>query len=573
VTEFKRRRGKPLRFLRVPLPDDHPDWLELDRQLPADHLARRIRALVESLDLSDLLETYTGVGGAITPPDLLLAFVLFENQRKRLSPAEWFLDSQESVPARWLLRGLRPCRASFYRFAGHLSAAPLDCLNRQVLLLAVAEGHTTAECGSLDGTFTAAYGSRHRLRNDETLTARLHQLDQAIAHDSPAAAGDAAAGDAAAGTAGPAPPGEAVCPAGACQAPPAGRTATKGLPYWMARTAAGRLRQRARHQAAQEALRLRMREHDRKQKGKARSRRKSAARLVICPTEPEAVPGKDKHKVFRPLYNVQILQDSDSPFILGYGVFCQASDSGLLPPMLRRTRELTGREMKEVLADGIYAALADVRYCKESGVALYAPVPSGGNATCGAGKDRGKGKQIGREHFRWEEQLQTYRCPEGHLLHHSGTKQRERSNGEWVQMEEYRCSAAHCLKCPQAGRCTSNPGRGRTVARLVGQELLDEVAARMATEQGKERYKRRGQTVEPRHGDMRTHRGLQRFHGYGKARAAGQVGLLALAHNGLTLLEARQRRKASRSAAVAPPPPLPPPQSRCNENDDWLSWN
>jgi hypothetical protein len=57
VSEFKRRRSKPLRFIRPPWHEDHPDWLELDRQLPVDHLARRIRALVESLDLSPLLET------------------------------------------------------------------------------------------------------------------------------------------------------------------------------------------------------------------------------------------------------------------------------------------------------------------------------------------------------------------------------------------------------------------------------------------------------------------------------------------------------------------------------------
>src|SRR4051794_21255696 len=95
MSEFKRRRSKPLRFIAVPLPDGHPDWLALDAELPADHLARRIRCLVDGLDLSPLLETYAGVGAPILPPDLLLAFVLFERQRKRPCPADWFLDSCE----------------------------------------------------------------------------------------------------------------------------------------------------------------------------------------------------------------------------------------------------------------------------------------------------------------------------------------------------------------------------------------------------------------------------------------------------------------------------------------------
>jgi hypothetical protein len=586
VTQFKRRRGKPLRFLRVPLHDDHPDWLDLNRQLPPDHLARRIRALVDSLDLEPLLETYTGVGGQIIPPDLLLAFVLFENQRKRLSPAEWFLDSQESGPARWLLRGLRPCRASFYRFAAHLPAAMLDDLNRQVLLPAVVEGHISAAHGSLDGTFTAAYGSRHRLCNDDTLTARLQQLDQVIAQEVPAGPKPADGWPASpqggrasvclTALAGPAP-------SPAATPPSAEPLALEGQPYWMARTAGGRLRQRASYQTAQKTLRRRMVEHELKQKGKAKNRRTSAAKLVICPTEPEAVPGKDKQKVFRPLYNVNIMLDSDSRFILGYAVYSQASDSGLLRPMLRRTEELTGRKVKKVLSDGIYATLADVRNCKEDGVVLYAPVQPGGTATSGRDRPKkkqgGKGplkeKQIGREEFHWEEGLQTYRCPEGHLLQQIGIKQRERTNGEQVQMREYRCAREHCLKCPRAKSCTSSPQRGRTVARMVGQELLDEVAARMKTKEGKEEYKKRGQTVELRHGDMRTHRGLQRFHGYGKGRADSQIGLLTLAHNGLSLLAARQQSKASRQAASGPPPPpsRPYPPQRSNNNNDWLCWN
>ena len=86
-----RRRRKPLRLIQAPLPDSHPDWLELDRQLPPGHLARRIRSLVEQIDLTGLLDTYAGVGSPAHPPDLLLQLALFEVHRKHLSPADWLL--------------------------------------------------------------------------------------------------------------------------------------------------------------------------------------------------------------------------------------------------------------------------------------------------------------------------------------------------------------------------------------------------------------------------------------------------------------------------------------------------
>ena len=211
---------------------------------------------------------------------------------------------------------------------------------------------------------------------------------------------------------------------------------------------------------------------------------------------------------------------------------------------------------------------------------LYAPVESDSS---GKHKAAGKGgpakrkeQRIGKEQFKWEEPVQSYRCPQGHLLQLGRIKKKEREAGEYVEVREYRCGKEHCQKCPQARQCTSRPEEGRTVGRMVGQEMLDEVAARMRTPEGKKEYKKRKQTVEPRHGDMRTHRGLQRFHGYGQRRAKSQVGLLVLVHNGLALHKARQDRKAT--GVPAPGTPSPPRRSpsaipTLQDDVEWLSWN
>src|ERR1700722_10229506 len=107
--------------------------------------------------------------------------------------------------------------------------------------------------------------------------------------------------------------------------------------------------------------------------------------------------GKDKRKVFRPLFNTQILQDVASAFVLGYQVYAQVSDSGLLPPMLERTQQLTGRKVKTLRGDGIYASLKDLRSCKENVVVLYAPVERGsvGDQPAGGQQEAGKGGAAG----------------------------------------------------------------------------------------------------------------------------------------------------------------------------------
>src|SRR5262249_46218937 len=151
----------------------------------------------------------------------------------------------------------------------------------------------------------------------------------------------------------------------------------------------------------------------------------------------------DKMKVFRPLYNTQILQDVDSPFVLGYGVYARVTDAGLLPPMLRRTRELTGRELQELLADGIYGRMLDVQHCKERGIRLYAPVAAATTPESDKAKEKDKDQEaaIGKEQFEWLAEEHTYRCPQGHLLQLERCCAEERREGEKVLVEQYRCAA------------------------------------------------------------------------------------------------------------------------------------
>jgi transposase len=326
-----RRRGAA-----APWRDDHPDRLALGALLPADHLARRIEAAVARLDLAPLYAAYAGTGSPPHDPALLLAAVLFEAQRGQHSPAAWHRDACESGPLRWLLRGLVPARSCWYAFRDRL-APLLASLNAQPLHQAVAQGLTAAARGAGDGTTVAANASRYRLLNEARLQERVQQLTAACAADAAAAPGAA----------------------------PAAR------PAWMARQPAGRARQLRRLAEAQREMARRQARNG----GKRPSKQTKRGQLVVSPSDPEAALGLDKDKVFRPLYNVQVVDDLDSPFILGYAVFAQPNDAGLLGALLRRTEELVGRGLKAVLVDPAYAGGADLRAAARAGVTVYAAPP------------------------------------------------------------------------------------------------------------------------------------------------------------------------------------------------------
>src|SRR5262245_9718118 len=99
------------RFRPPPWTRATPAWLALDAQLEPDHLARLIDQGAGRLDLTPLCQSYAGRGSRPSPPQLMLRIVLFEIQRGRKSPAQWYRDTKENIALHWLGLGIRPARS------------------------------------------------------------------------------------------------------------------------------------------------------------------------------------------------------------------------------------------------------------------------------------------------------------------------------------------------------------------------------------------------------------------------------------------------------------------------------
>jgi hypothetical protein len=429
----------------------------------------------------------------------MLRAVLYESQRGHHSPATWYRDARECEPVRWLLRGSTPARSCWYAFRDRLGPL-LDGLNQQILHQALAHGRTPARRAALDGTVVAAHASRHKLVNAATVDKRLTQLAEAIAAD----------------TQGQTPP---------------------PLPGWMAKRPATRQRQQQRLRQAQTQMAAR---HAYNQAKRA-TKRKAPEKIVISLSDPEPAVGRDKEDVYRPLYNVQVVDDLDTPFVLGYDVFAQPNDAGVLGRVLARLRAMLGRMVAALLADTAYAGGSDVAAAQTAGVVLYAPLPQA----------EASPRQLPKAAFAWQAAPQTYLCPQGHRLVYDGATRQKRSGSETVRLYRYRCPPRHCLACPLQARCTPNPQAGRTISRSEHEDLLAALRERMQSAEAKALYRRRCRTVELVNADWKEHRRLRRFSGRGLARARTQVGLIVLAHNSLTLLEEESKAAGPTLGAVS----------------------
>src|SRR6516162_10294697 len=177
----------------------------------------------------------------------------------------------------------------------------------------------------------------------------------------------------------------------------------------MARWPRTRRRQRYRFHQAQRQL---VRQHA-QNAHRERQKRQDPQKIVISTGDPEAALGRDKEKVFRPLYTLQVVQDTASPLVLAYEVFAQATDAGTLMPLRRRAHELTGIWLKEILADTGYASVLDLVDCARADVELYAPYQE--NDWTEPRRAR-RPRQIPKGAFTWRPEEQAYVCPQGHRL-------------------------------------------------------------------------------------------------------------------------------------------------------------
>ena len=488
------KSDKDVVFAELPWDDSSPAWQEIDRRLPDSHLAREIDAVVDQLDLSKLLNSYSGRGSPPLRPDIMLKFVLYEFACGYTSPADWFRHTRESDAVKWLSRGLQPSRGVCYGFAQRL-APFLEDWNREVLQQALDHRHITASRGALDGTAIAACASRHKVIRQKTLDRRLQELDEALAADE------------------------------AGQSP-------EHPPRWMARHPQTRRTQRERYERA----RKRMEELQERNRQRRSGKRSDPERIVVSPTDPDAGLGRDKFNVFRPLYTAVMMQDLDSPFVLGLAVFNRAGDCGTLPKVVESMAEWTARKPEVLLADATFAAVADLQFCEQQGITLYAPVSENDYSQKNERKP-GTNQFTGlpKTEFTWLAEKETYRCPAGHLLVYEGRSQSARAEGQSIGSIRFRCPPEYCCACPRQTQCTRAPMKGRTVSRLDGEELLDELRVRMQTTEAKALYRLRSQHVELRFADLKEHRCLRQFTARGLTQATAQLATAVLVHNGLTL--------------------------------------
>jgi transposase len=306
---------------------------DLEGLLPADHRARLVWRFVEGLDLQALYARVLAVEGhagrPAIDPAILLALWLYATLHGVGSARALARLCEEHDAYRWLCGGVSVNYHTLADFRVE-PAAELDELLTSSVAALIATGAVRLQRVAQDGVKVRANAGRGSFRREVRLarlraeaSAQVEALKREV-HDDPDATNRRLAA---------------------------------------ARARAAREQQRRVTEALAQLPALTARRQKAGVKGPAR----------VSTTDPDARRMTMADGGVRPAFNGQFMTATDSQVIVGVALTNAGTDLGQLQPMVEQLQQRYGERPSEVLADGGYVALREIRALAALGCRVYAP--------------------------------------------------------------------------------------------------------------------------------------------------------------------------------------------------------
>jgi transposase len=265
-------------------------------------------------------------------------------------------------------------------------------------------------------------------------------------------------------------------------------------------------------------------------------------------TDPDANLMKNKTGGFAPNHLIVLGTEGKNGLIVDYQVPANPDEPSSVMPAIENIRESFGPDaVKELLADSAFNTGSNLDGLKTAGIqpwmpAKYPTVAPENPAVASDAKpaaqqtlqlpDTGKSKvkTFDKSLFVFQPASDAYRCPAGRSLPFWRNDSEKREGGI-VKIQIYR--STDCSNCALAGQCLSN--RNKTKFRAIGRDqhepLREEMAARMNTDQGRTKYRRRSFLAETPFAVLNTGMNVIQLLLRGTEKVTAEVGWICSAYN------------------------------------------
>jgi|KBSSwiStaDraftv2_1062776.scaffolds.fasta_scaffold144126_2 transposase len=250
-------------------------------------------------------------------------------------------------------------------------------------------------------------------------------------------------------------------------------------------------------------------------------------------------------------YNAQALVDSKHQVILAAEAFANQDHENLKPMVAGAKKNVvaigkdeTYFQGKQLTADSNYHSFHSLTVCKEAKIDAYIPdiqfrkrdprfaeQERFQEGIHGRARPAAKPSLFTTTDFSFDPDKQVYLCPQGKEL----TCHARHQINRYRTYDIYHARVEDCTACPLKARCLSKPTTSRRYLSVPVDSqppnLIDEMKAKIDTEQGKQIYARRLSVVEPVFANICVQKRMHRFTLRSKRKVDVQWRLFALVHN------------------------------------------
>jgi transposase len=248
----------------------------------------------------------------------------------------------------------------------------------------------------------------------------------------------------------------------------------------------------------------------------------------ISTSDPDSRQLITRNNITEVAYNVQTTVDAENYIPIDYKV-TNENDSKAMGKMAKSAVSILQKNDFTLLYDKGYHTGSELKIAQQSGIETIVAIPAV------ASPSMAPDPAYNVSEFVFDENANTYRCPQNHLLitngnwYKKGRCSTKRKRGTTIQVQQYKTTA--CKTCPVINLCTRNTrGRGRVIERSEFSPYIEQ--NRKNVNEKEHLYKRRQAIVEHHYGVIKRQWGFYYIiTKKGMKRASADVGLIFVAYN------------------------------------------
>ena len=463
-----------------------------DELLDKNHIARLVSSIVDELDLSELIKLYEGGGTSAYHPAMMLKVWVLAYLSRIYSCRFTAKALRENVAFMWISGGQKPNYHTLNRFRKK-SGKQLKNIFKQIVKLALKKGMITGREIFIDHTKIEADANRHKMVWRKTVEKRIKNIDEELNElfehiekvnkDEELLYGDRDLDERERDGFSNEELGEIAEKINEVIKNPESKS------------------KKSKFQGLRKTVRRAKELLERLSKYKLQKsilgNRNSYSR-----TDPDATAMMMKYGIIRPGYNEGIA--TEDRFVLNYELHDSSSDSIGFKKTLDGAVENMEKKPESVTADGAYGTEDNLQYLEDQEIEAYVKYYNYYNEK----KKSWVEERIRSTDFQHDEEQDTYKCPNGAILHFTNQKTRVSKLGYTGNYRIYQTLTPDCKGCNLRYKCKQTESDYKIIEVNPNYERLRAKArSNLDSEDGRRLRRMRAHAVETTFGDRKRNNG------------------------------------------------------------------